>query len=426
MILSSIKKKHKVLIINPYPIDADVPIGIMMGNLFAGFQPDEILQYHTQECRIDSKSKFKSKKVITRPVFINRIKKRIKSLLQNDTKITQIDSDIKLRSMGIRSDQWKVWLDFLTPSILEKEIFSEIKNFNPDIIYTQVYSYSMLKFVMKVSHKFSCPIIVHTLDDWMGSYHRKGLVSYIPAIYFNRKLKRVLNNGKNHMVASPKMKHYMEKKYGGKYCFVMNCSHYADTKLNERGSNPIKIVYTGGLMLERFLALDEVAKLLKSININEVKFEMHVYAPNSQVQHYRDKMQDNIVFHENIEHNDVYNVLINADVLIHVESFNPNVMNFTRYSLSTKIPEYLSSAKPLVYYGPQNIGVAEFLTNEKIGICIDSLYDLERELIKLYEEKSYYNFIGMEGFIKGKQLLSKNTMQEKLLNCLHDRGELTL
>lgn len=408
----------RVLIINPYPIDAECPIGIMMRNLFAEFDADRVLQYYTHQCDIDPNSKFSSKRIEIKPIYFVKLKNLIKSIIIKHTPRVIKDIDSKLRDTGNSNSKWKIWLDIILPNVLKREELEEISKFKPQVIYTQVYSYSMLKLVIKLSNMYSCPIVVHTLDDWMGSHHSKGLISLIPTHYFDNEFRKVLNNGRNHMIASPKMKNYMEKKYGGKYDFVMNCSDFSKMESVARDSKTLKIVYTGGLMLERFLVLDEIAKMLKSMNGKSRKLELHIYAPSTHVENYRDKMQDNIIFHDNIEHNKVIDVLNEADILIHVESFNPNVINFTRYSLSTKIPEYLSAAKPLVYYGPQNIGVAEFLINEKIGISTNSLLDLEKNLIKLSEDNEFYNILGEECFTKGKQILEKKIMRETLYKCL--------
>lgn len=420
------KESYKVLIINPFPIDADCPIGIMMSNLFEEFESNRILQYYTHECKIELQSKFKSRRIDIRPTFAREFHRTVRSLLRKEASRGLSDSDSELRNTGARHSSWQVWLDLIVPSELKRDMFDEIHNFRPDVIYTQVYSYSLLKLVIKISNIFLCPIVVHTLDDWMGSNNKEDIVSWIPDFYFNKMFKKVLNNGEKHMVASPKMKCYMERKYGGKYSFVMNCSKFIEIGTTPRETSPLKLVYTGGLMLERFQVLDEVATILKSVNRIKAKYEMHVFAPDAHIRCYQERMQDNIIFHNGVKHCEVSSVLRSADVLMHVESFNPNVVKFTKYSLSTKIPEYLSSAKPVIYYGPKSVGVAEFLAGEKIGICTDSSHELEECLVQLYDDRERRIALGEEGCTTGKRLFDKGTMQATLSNILQGRGESVL
>ena len=69
-----------------------------------------------------------------------------------------------------------------------------------------------------------------------------------------------------------------------------------------------------------------------------------------------------------------------ADFLLHVESFDEDDINFFKYSLSTKIPEYLSVGRPIICYGPKNVGTVEYLNNRKLGIVSD---DVEELIIQL-------------------------------------------
>ncbi len=408
----------RILIVNPYPIDADCPIGIMMKNLFSNFGADSIIQYYTNSCEIDKNSKFRSEKITLYNPVINKIKYKIQRILWINHKKKVTDIDKKLRTSGVRSNQWESWIQLLLPFSIDSKLLEEIRLFNPNVIYTQIYSYAMLKYINILSKKISCPVVIHTLDDWMGSNYKDGIIQYIPCYFFTKILKSLLNNGKCHMVASPKMLNYMEKNYGGKYEFVMNCYKYSEIKTRMNNNKVMKIVYAGGLMLERYIGLNQIAQCVELLNQENKKFELHVYAPFSHIEGYRSVMKENIVFHKSIGHEGVEEILTESDILVHVESFNPNVVKFTRYSLSTKIPEYLAVRKPLVYFGPKNVGVAEFLIDNKIGLCVDTVSNLNEQLSMLYHDKLYYEAIASNGNMTGKSFFDVDVMQRKLRKCL--------
>jgi hypothetical protein len=418
---SSTANINRLLIVNPYPIGANCPIGIMMENLLKNYETKEIMQCYTHPCEINKNIEYKAEQIILISPFLNFIKNIVRKIINRNKKTTMVrDQDKALRTIGVRKNNVKSWIDFLLPIYLNKKLINNIKEFNPTVIYTQGYSYTMLKYVKKLSEKLSCPVVVHTLDDWMETQYKKNIISAIPIKSFNNLFKSILNNGMNQMVASPKMANIMQQRYGGYYTFIMNCCTYPPYQKKER-SKPFKIVYTGGLMLERYLILDKIAKIINDLNTSQLCFELHIYAPSSHINAYKDLMQPEIVFHNNVPHEDVYNVLIGSDILVHTESFNPNVVKFTRYSLSTKIPEYLASGRPLIYFGPTEIGVAEFLTENKIGICVENITDLQHQLLQLYGDKDYYETVAFDAYRKGENLLEENVMQTRLNSCLENR-----
>lgn len=220
------------------------------------------------------------------------------------------------------------------------------------------------------------------------------------------------------MVISPHMGEYMQVKYGGRYSFVMNCCEYPSYVKNTNRSPVRNIIYTGGLMLNRYVMLDEIAKCIEEINKDRKIFELHIYSPILQIEAYRSLMCDSIVFHNYVKQEDVHSVLVVGDVLLHTESFNDNIIRFTNYSLSTKIPECLASGRPLLYYGPSTIGVARFLSEEGVGIVTDQIEEVRKLLIQLYQDPDYYENVASSGYKYGEKFLCKRIMQSRMNRCL--------
>jgi len=435
--LAGIKNKEKeegnnetrVLIINPYPIGANCATGSMMENLFSEYDPTTVLQYYTNNCEIQSNLKFRAEHITLINSFLRKFIKALKTIEKNkhlnkskpsNKSNLENSTVIRLTNTGVRCSQLMSWKPFVFHIHIKKKLLDTVKSFGPTVIYTQGYSYDMLKYVNLLSEKISCPVVIHTLDDWMETQYKKGLLSAIPFSRFTTLFKKILNNGQIHMVANPDLKNYMIKKYGGNYKFVMNCCEYPKV-LEDRTKNiskVLKITYTGGLMLERHETLNQIAKCVNTINSNGKIFELHIYAPDSHTEGYKNIMEESIIFHKNVNHNEVNSILNSSDILIHAESFNPNIAAFTRYSLSTKIPEYLAAGRPLVYLGPFNIGVGKFLKDNKIGIYTNNLVELKEKLLLLYQKDDYYREVAEEGYKKGRIIFDMNNMIQTMNECL--------
>jgi hypothetical protein len=66
-----------------------------------------------------------------------------------------------------------------------------------------------------------------------------------------------------------------------------------------------------------------------------------------------------------------------------MESFKEMYRTFIKYSLSTKIPEYMYSGKPILFFGPESITVSKYIKENHVGLVANTWESLERSLIEL-------------------------------------------
>lgn len=80
-------------------------------------------------------------------------------------------------------------------------------------------------------------------------------------------------------------------------------------------------------------------------------------------------------------------ILAKAHILYLPISINKYVEKFTRYSMSTKMGEYMSSGTPFIYYGPKRIAMAEFLLEHNCATVITNrnISDLEDAIKQIIE-----------------------------------------
>ena len=90
---------------------------------------------------------------------------------------------------------------------------------------------------------------------------------------------------------------------------------------------------------------------------------------------------------------EVQSVISESDILVHVESMDKVNRCLTRLSMSTKIPQYLSSGKCILAVGPEEVSSIRYLEEHKAGMVITDLQILKQELSKLiadYELRRRY------------------------------------
>ena len=86
-------------------------------------------------------------------------------------------------------------------------------------------------------------------------------------------------------------------------------------------------------------------------------------------------------------------------MLVHVESFDNKSRQLTKLSISTKIPEYLATGKPIIAIGPREVASLEYLKDCSLWIT---------------NKNDIYNKIKL--FSRGNDFLAELSMKTQLKN----------
>ena len=127
--------------------------------------------------------------------------------------------------------------------------------------------------------------------------------------------------------------------------------------------------------------MSEIGEALHEIEKkNGIKCYLDVYSASLLEDRMTDAFDaiDNIRFKGAVPSSAVHDIQVASDVLVHVESFDVRSSNSTRLSLSTKIPEYMSSGVPIFAYGPEQIASMKYLRDYNLAqTCFfkDKLYE---------------------------------------------------
>ncbi len=89
-------------------------------------------------------------------------------------------------------------------------------------------------------------------------------------------------------------------------------------------------------------------------------------------------------------YDEIKTILNEADIVLHVESFEEDRMKAVKYSFSTKIIDCLQSGSVVVGIGPSGIASIEYIRKVDGAITIDNNSDIYRELSNLIEQKDTF------------------------------------
>lgn len=281
-----------------------------------------------------------------------------------------------------------------------KNFKSWLEDYKPEVVVAvgggAISSYIIARHIAK---SYNIPVCMYFTDDyfyksldglsifgqlnyWALEYAMKILLKYISVIF----------------TIGDKMANEYAKKFKKKCIPIMNgidINRYIITNNTILSGNKtkLKIAYFGGLHLNRWKS---IKKLIDAIEKNycNIKFSLSIYTvdePNEMI-------LENIhrppfsYYMGNVSDSKLVSKMNLYDILLHVESFENTIIQKTRLSISTKIPEYLATGKVIFAIGPSNIASIEYLELNKLAcICSsDDIHSITKCIKEIYQNYAMY------------------------------------
>lgn len=267
-------------------------------------------------------------------------------------------------------------LSDMTPIIKRGEILRKIGNFKPDVIYTIGCSILSLKLSYMLSKHYGVNIVMHFMDNWVEEleWSSNSLLKPYHSI-LKGYVKKCYKHSKCALAISEAMaKHYTELT-GVSHDYIMNSVPLNDFRNEPREiTSTVTVTYAGGLHLERWVTLKEVEKqLLQYGERSQRSIVFNIYTSQTDREKYSDYFDNRItVFHNYVSHAEISRIYKASDILIHAEALNSKYNAFFKYSVSTKIPEYLSSGRPVILLCPESMALYNYLKENNAAYVTDS------------------------------------------------------
>jgi glycosyltransferase involved in cell wall biosynthesis len=188
------------------------------------------------------------------------------------------------------------------------------------------------------------------------------------------------------------------KRHDVRFGFAMNCISelHKSPMVNNK---PLRFVFSGGLHGGRAEMLKEIGEVIADSNYLVNKLILEVYTSAANVAYYKNLNGNVIRIKEYVPRNQMFQNLSSADVLVHCESFDKNEMEFFEYSMTTKIPEYLSVGRPILCYGPREICSVSYIEDNGVGIVANDRNSLVDAITILCDNDELRNSLGEKALL---------------------------
>lgn len=403
-------RKKKILIVNSHSINVPNSTGITLRSIINFFNRDELLEVYYYPVTNNSVTnatfslKLESK---TKPLY-NIISKLYKGKFKTNMTLKIVEDEIRNKPSLLNNIK-KIILaydDWLKPNIeCNEELLEKVRKFSPDVVYTLGSSIFSLRLANYFSTSFEIPIVLHHMDNWRETTYSNSRLLKYPRIKLLEELDKVESKMNFGMTISEEMARAYEKLSGKKYLSLMHTVKPVNEPVELQNLNKIiNLVYAGGLHLERWRALKQVEEAISEADFKNTEVNLVVFTKKNDKEKYEKQFDDKIVkFKDFLPHNEVLKIYEIADVLIHVESFDPKIVSFTKYSLSTKIPEYMASGRPILCFAPKMIASSNYIMESNCGISVSNYNDLVQAVEHLVDNKNLREHMGQCGIKKAHE-----------------------
>ena len=292
-----------------------------------------------------------------------------------------------------------------------------LKEISPNVIFFYGSDSAFCQRIANwVSNYLKIPMLIYWVDDcYLKLKKQKGFITKLNNHRFMRISKKNILKSKN-LCITPAMAKAYENEFGNRFEVLFNSS-FLEPFAKRAIEKPLKMSYLGNIGLGRCESLLKIGSI---IDEHKLPIVFSVYS-NEKRENLLAKIKSGkgLTFCGGLSYDEVLKVMNDSDVLIHVEDFSSENVEYCRYSLSTKIADSLASNRCLLCYGPSEIASIDYLAESAGALVASDESELCSVLLKICEDTSVIYTTAERGLELFKNNHSSKTISDKLFKHLN-------
>lgn len=296
-----------------------------------------------------------------------------------------------------------------------KELKKYVDDFQPDLIFLPLFYPAYMNKIGVYLKEYSGKKMIGYISDDHYSVNFSFL-TFFNSIdrYFNRiYLKKAINQCELLYVISSIQKKEYDQIFSKNCKIVYKGANFTIQPAKREINKPIRFLYTGNLYAGRYNVLAEIGKVLSE----KGKGELIIYTASPITNEIKNALNySSIKLNGAIPYSEVQEQQKNADVLIHVESFENNNARLVRHSFSTKIVDYFEAGKCVFAAGQPYVASIDYLIENKAAIVATSINDIKNKIEYLVDNPNKINQLALQAWECGKKNHNISIIQSELLN----------
>lgn len=339
------------------------------------------------------------------------------------------NTEKKIYNFAKKTESYLLWfireIIWLRGNWKSKKLDNFLEEINPDIIFMPVYTFwyphKILNYIYKKTN--AKVVLFHADDAYSLKQYQFSPLYWLYRLVLRNWVRKSVNFASiNYCISEMQLEEY--SKYFNKKCFLLQKGCENKNIKEKKCLMPIEMVFTGNISSGRWKTLRNIGIVLDEINKNEIKVNLNIYTGSPLTKKMLKEFSKifSIKFKGKISPIEVIKVQENADILVHVESFDLKDLLKVRLSFSTKIIDYINMKKCILVVGPNNIASIQYFIKNNIGYVISDKKNLMKELVHLLNKETIESYRkNIVEFINKQVLINKDPtclLYEDFLNLI--------
>lgn len=296
-----------------------------------------------------------------------------------------------------------------------------VNGFNPDVVFCPRLATPKLMRLERYIHSITnAPMVAFTGDDEASFQEYSWSPLYWIRRYFIRRMfDRTMPIYSHYYMLSPEQAEEYHRQYGVTTETLYKCGTLKVVQPKLKVNEPLVLVYAGRLYCNRWKTLSAIGDALREINKEGERIVLHIYTTDILTQRQTKALSPSksIYLRGRVTPEELLEIYKQADIALHVESFDKKYKYETRVSFSTKIIDLLGSGCAVMAICWKKQAGFQYLKINDAAFCISSYEDILPTLNRIISNPSLVCTYAS----KGQECVIKNHSREHVQKGLLDK-----
>lgn len=263
----------------------------------------------------------------------------------------------------------------IAPIQLTPRVRREARAFEPAVIHSLLGGVRTMRLTLALSRFLELPIVPHFMDDWIANLFNQGQLGGRARSETEKVFGLIMDRSPVCLTIGSDMNAEFERRLGRPCVVVGNSvdlSDYSSAPAPPPApGSPLTLSYIGGLHLGRDAVIERLMEAFENSGSSREQWVLRLFVPaedEGRANRLAATFPRRATYMGNLPPERVPDQLCSSDALLFLESSDPGLLSFTRLSVSTKVPQYLASGRPMLIIGPTEQGSVRELRRSPIAV----------------------------------------------------------
>lgn len=253
------------------------------------------------------------------------------------------------------------------------------EEFQPELIYSWLGSLQALRLTLLVSEASKALVIPHFMDDWLTVPQGRHPVNLLRQPRLRAAMERLLPRCVSGIAISEPLALKYEKEFSLNMTSVSNgvspelIKKFEARRIIERSDRHVKrVLLLGRLDFGREKLIIDFIRYLQRLPTPVEPVEFLIATRAQKVMRLQSDNGVSISILGAMDDEALVSIACEVDILIYLDSFEEQAIEYFRHSFSGKIPLYLALGRPILIVGPADMFSVAYLKDLDVGIHVAS------------------------------------------------------